>query len=104
MSIVLIASLLLAYTGMLSLCLGLERHYKQIWQRAPSALLRRLLRLGGWLALTGSFATSVLAWGWAMGPVGWFGLMSVAGITLVLLLPYAARLPIVIAISAIVLR
>jgi hypothetical protein len=91
MSIAWVASLLLAFSGMLGLCLGLERHFKQIWQRAPSPGLRRTLRTAGWLALAASFATSVLAWGWAMGPVGWFGLMSLAGISLVLLLPYAAR-------------
>lgn len=97
MSLALIASLLLAYSGMLGLCLGLERHFKQIWQLVPSTLIRRVLRVGGWSALAGSFAASVFAWGWAMGPVGWFGLMSLAGITLVLLLPYAARLSIAIA-------
>jgi hypothetical protein len=91
MSIAWVASLLLAFSGMLGLCLGLERHFKQIWQRAPSSGLRRTLRTAGWLALAASFAASVLAWGWAMGPVGWFGLMSLAGISLVLLLPYAAR-------------
>jgi hypothetical protein len=91
MSIAWVASLLLAFSGMLGLCLGLERHFKQIWQRAPSPGLRRTLRTAGWLALAASFATSVLAWGWAMGPVGWFGLMSLAGISLVLLLPYAAH-------------
>jgi hypothetical protein len=91
MSIAWVASLLLAFSGMLGLCLGLERHFKQIWQRAPSPGLRRTLRTAGWLALAASFATCVLAWGWAMGPVGWFGLMSLAGISLVLLLPYAAR-------------
>ncbi|CAD5106411.1 DUF3325 domain-containing protein [Zestomonas carbonaria] len=96
MSIALIAGLLLAYGGMLALCLGLERHYKQVWKR-PSSTLRRALRAAGWLALAASFAASVLAWGWAMGPVGWFGLISLAGFALVLLLPYAPRLAVVLA-------
>ncbi|MCQ2999465.1 DUF3325 domain-containing protein [Pseudomonas syringae] len=97
MSFALIAGLMLAYSGMLGLCLGLERHFKQIWQRPPSVLFCRLLRVAGWSALAASFATCVFAWGWAMGPVGWFGLISLAGLALVLLLPYAARLSIVIA-------
>ena len=87
MSIAWVASLLLAFSGMLGLCLGLERHFKQIWQRAPSPGLRRTLRTAGWLALAASFATSVLAWGWAMGPVGWLGMVSLAGLALVFLMP-----------------
>lgn len=91
MSLALSTGLLLAYSGMLGLCLGLERHFKQVWGRVPSPALRRVLRTVGWLALASSFATSVAAWGWAMGPIGWFGLLSLAGLGLVLLLPYHAR-------------
>lgn len=91
MGIVLSTGLLLAYGGMLGLCLGMERHYKQVWQRLPGPLLRRALRVGGWLGLLASFATSVVAWGWAMGPIGWCGLISLAGLALVLLLPYRAK-------------
>ena len=69
------AGLLLAYTGMLGLCLGLERHYRQIWQQVPPA-----------------FPACIQAWGAAMGPVGWFGLVSLTGFALVLLLPLAPRL------------
>ncbi|MFB8829472.1 DUF3325 domain-containing protein [Azotobacter sp. CWF10] len=84
------AGLLFAYTGMLGLCLGLERHYRQVWQQVPSLWLRRTLRIAGWLAL--AFQACVLAWGSAMGPVGWFGLVSLTGFALVLLLPFAPRL------------
>lgn len=86
------AGMLLAYTGMLGLCLGLERHYRQVWQQVPPAWLRRSLRVAGWLALALSFQACVLAWGLAMGPVGWFGLVSLTGFVLVLLLPHAPRL------------
>ncbi|MGE8480016.1 MAG: DUF3325 domain-containing protein, partial [Pseudomonas shirazensis] len=44
-------SLLFAYAGMLGLCQGLERHYKQVWQRSPSPALRLSLRALGWLGL-----------------------------------------------------
>lgn len=91
MSLMLSTGLLLAYSGMLGLCLGLERHYRQVWPRVPGPVLRRVLRMGGWLALLGSFAASVAAWGWAMGPIGWCGLLSLAGLGLVLLLPYRAK-------------
>ncbi|BAN50196.1 DUF3325 domain-containing protein [Metapseudomonas resinovorans] len=92
MAIALLAGLWLAYVGMLALCLGMERHFKQVWQRSPRPALRHGLRAGGWLALVLSLLASVAAWGWAMGPVGWFGLISLAGFGLVLLLPYRPRL------------
>ncbi|MBI6854208.1 DUF3325 domain-containing protein [Pseudomonas cichorii] len=92
MSIALITSLLLAYSGMLGLCLGLERHYRQLSPRPLSRALRHTLRTAGWLALAASFFTSAQVWGWAMGPVGWLGLVSMTGLALVLLLPYAIRL------------
>ena|SRR6218665_1748045 len=92
-----IAAFLLAYSGMLGLCLGLERHFKQLWQRPPATWLRRSLRAAGWLGLVGSFALSVSVWGWAMGPVAWSGLLSLAGLALVLLLPYAERLCLLVA-------
>lgn len=87
-----LAGLWLAYGGMLALCLGLERHFRQVWQRLPTPFLRRGLRAVGWLALLLSLATCAAGWGWAMGPVGWFGAMSLAGFGLVLLLPYRPRL------------
>ena len=86
------AGFALAYIGMLGLCQGLERHYKQVWQTVPSAHLRRLLRGAGWFSLALSFYFCGRAWGWAMGPVGWFGMLSLSGFALALLLPYAPRL------------
>lgn len=92
MLMVFFGSLLLAYTSMLALCQGLERHYKQVWGKPPTLMLRRALRLAGWLLLIASLWASAQAWGWAMGPVGWFGLLSLSGLALALLLPYAPRL------------
>ena len=86
------AALGLAYVGMLALCQGLERHYKQVWGQAPSARLRRVLRVGGWLCLGLSLWCCAQAWGWAMGPVGWFGMLSLSGFGLLMLLPYRPRL------------
>lgn len=45
----------------------------------------------GWVLLTASFAVSVQVWGWAMGPVAWFGLISLAGLGVAFLLPYSTR-------------
>lgn len=91
MGLGLVTSMLLAFSGMLGLCFGLERHYKQTWQHVPTALVRRTLRTLGWLALLASFAVCMMLWGWAMGPVGWLGLISVLGLAWVFVLPYAGR-------------
>lgn len=85
-------SLLLAYTSMLALCQGLERHYKQVWGKPPALGLRRALRLIGWLLLAASLWASAQAWGWSMGPVAWLGLLSLSGLLLAWLLPYTPRL------------
>ncbi|SUD30434.1 iron uptake protein [Pseudomonas fluorescens] len=87
----LITALLLACAGMAGLCLGLERHYKQLMRHLPSPRRRRGLRGLGWALLAASFAVSVLDWGWAMGPVAWFGLISLAGLSVAFLLPYTTR-------------
>ena len=85
-------AVLFAYAGMLGLCQGLERHYKQVWNRTCPRAWRISLRSAGWLALLGSLALCTQAWGWAMGPVAWFGVLSLAGLVLVMLLPYWPRL------------
>lgn len=81
-----------AYLGMLALCQGLERHYKQVWKTVPSTRVCRVLRMCGWGSLALSFWCCGQAWGWAMGPVGWFGLVSMSGFGLLMLLPYRPRL------------
>lgn len=87
-----IGGVVFAYVGMLGLCQGLERHYKQVWSRACPPALRVGLRSAGWLALLASLMMCAQAWGWAMGPVAWFGALSLAGLLLVMLLPYWPRM------------
>jgi Protein of unknown function (DUF3325). len=87
-----LGSVLFAYAGMLGLCQGLERHYKQVWNRGCPRRVRLALRAAGWLALLFSLLLCVQAWGWAMGPVAWFAVMSLAAMGLVVVLPYWPRL------------
>lgn len=93
-------AVLFAYTGMLTLCQGLERHFKPVWGRPAANWLRRSLRVAGWGALTLSFGLCVAAWGWAIGPVTWFGVLSLTGFCLVMVLPYRPRLAIFLAGAA----
>lgn len=92
MTLAFIASLSLAYAGMLALCLGMERHFKQVFGRPPVAHWRAGLRAAGWSLLATSLYAAALAWGAGMGAVGWFGLISLSGFGLLLLLPWAPRL------------
>ena len=81
-----VAGLLLAYGGMVGLCQGMERNFRLVWKRVPSPVLRHALRTLGAVLLVGSFASCVLARGWAMGSVA---------LVLAWLLPYQARLAVV---------
>jgi hypothetical protein len=89
---VLLLSLLLAYAGMLSFCLCMERHWKQlVGTRLPASVRSLGKPLGALLLVLALYAASG-AWLGGMALVGWFGLVSLAGLALLLLLPYAPRL------------
>ncbi|WHZ21739.1 MAG: hypothetical protein OJF47_000851 [Nitrospira sp.] len=81
----------LSYNGLLALCLSMPKHYRQVFVQPQSRLKGPLLRLGGWLALSVSLAVGVLRNGWSFGPVEWVGMLAVAGLAIVFLLPFAPR-------------
>lgn len=86
----LILGIALCYAGMAALCLGMDRHHRQVWSRiAPR--LQRGLRVAGWLLLAVALWPCIRAWGGSVGVVVWFGLLSAAALLLVLLLPYRPR-------------
>ena len=88
----LLLSLSLAYAGMLGFCLGMERHWKQLASPRLPAVARRICTPAGGalLGLSGWAASAV--WSSAMAAVAWFGLISLTGLALVLLMPYRPRL------------
>ncbi len=91
-SFALLASLLLAYTGMLGLCLGKERHWKQLINPRVPAALRGLCIPAGGLLLGIAVYASCQVWPGGMAVVGWLGLISLTGFALLILLPYTPRL------------
>ncbi|ARU05166.1 hypothetical protein CCO03_11110 [Comamonas serinivorans] len=58
------------------LALAMDRQQSDLFGRELPASLTRLLRSGGWAALTGSLALAVQAQGWALGLVAWCGHIS----------------------------
>lgn len=87
----LIASIVLAYAGMLGCCLGKERHWKQLVSPRVPAKLRRLTGPVGYVLLGLTVYASCQVWPGGMALVGYFGLISLAGFALLLLIPYAPR-------------
>jgi hypothetical protein len=88
----LLASLLLAYTGMLGFCLGKERHWKQLASPCLPTYCRHLCKPVGAGLLGLAVYSASHVWPGGMALVGWFGLISLAGFALLLLLPFAPHL------------
>lgn len=82
------ASLGLAYLGMLGLCLGMARHYRQRYHHPLTPGRGRVLRLAGWSGCLLALAPCLAGWGAAQGVVLWIGLLSAAATGLVFLLAW----------------
>ena len=99
-----LVALALAYAGMASLCLAMDRHHKQVWGRDASDRARWSLRCAGSLLLALAALPCTEAWGASVGVVAWLGLLSAAALLVAGSLPYAprwsARLPIVAVLAA----
>ncbi|MGE8297850.1 MAG: DUF3325 domain-containing protein [Pseudomonas sp.] len=98
--ITLVGAAALAYSSMVGLCQGLKKHQLAVWGRPVAAHWYRVLRLYGWLAIALSLWLSAQYWGWAIGSVGEFGLLSAAGWLLVLGMPYWPRTLVMLGMAA----
>jgi hypothetical protein len=84
-------ALLLCLLGLAALCLGMNKHYKEHFRHAPTLRRLRGLRTLGWLGLALAFAVCVAGWGWQIGPLLWFGWLSIIGMALVFARPWLRR-------------
>lgn len=83
---------LLCYAGFAGLCLGMERHYRDLVGRPPQARVSLGLRLAGSLLLAaGLWLAVVVDGGWSMGLVHWFAALMGSAMLLVFLMPYRPR-------------
>lgn len=83
--------LLLCHAALTGLCLAMDRHHTQVLGCKPGTRLARALRAAGWGLLGLALWYCGRSWGWAIGPVAWFGLLSAGALILVFSLPYAPR-------------
>jgi len=90
----------LAYSGLTALCFAMNRHHRQLWHRPASRSRALLFRATGVGLLAGSMLACTLASGAARGLVAWFGIVPVAAVVLIALLPYSPRTAGILALLA----
>lgn len=83
--------LLICVAGLASLALGMEKHWKQLWNSEPCTRRRTAMRFSGWVLLAAALAIGAIEWGMSIGIVVWLGSLSVAGLAVVLALATAAQ-------------
>ena len=82
----------LAYAGMASLSLAMDRHHGQVFGRDAAANVRRALQLAGSVLLALAIWPCVAGWSATVGVVAWLGFLSAGALGVALLLPYAPKL------------
>jgi len=88
-----VLSFALAYIGFSTLCVAMERHHGEVFGTRRIPPRRQItLRVAGWLLLAASFPVVITQWGWSFGPVAWCGMLTLAALPIVLLLPWRPRL------------
>ncbi|VFR32634.1 FIG016502: iron uptake protein [plant metagenome] len=83
---------LLVFGGFAAMSLGMARHHEDAFGGEPGRLRAWGLHGTGWVALALALWALVLADGWSEGLTTWFGILTVAGLVLIGLMPYAPRL------------
>ena len=90
----------LAYATCITLSLAMNRHFQQVWPRKKlSPRMTILLRNSGWILLTLTIIYCAKLEGIAVGLVLVLGLFSAAASLLSLLLYYAPRIALMLAIA-----
>jgi hypothetical protein len=87
----------LAYAGLCSLCLAMPAHFKELIGREARAHERLGMRALGWSAQGLALSACFIARGAAVGTILYLGIVTVAALALVLMLPYRPRWPLYIA-------
>ena len=100
--LVLAANLGLSFAALAALCLSLNRHHAEVFDRKAERAAVLRLRAFGWAAITLSLFVAGLWEGWAFGPVQLICALTGAALGLVLLLSYRPRYVAPAALAALV--
>ncbi|MEP0337250.1 MAG: DUF3325 domain-containing protein [Alphaproteobacteria bacterium] len=78
----------LSFAAWTALAFAMNRHRRDMgWVRATSTQ-RAILRVAGGGLLAASLWACAGQWGWSMGTVAWFGVMTVSALSLVMALAF----------------
>jgi hypothetical protein len=84
-------ALALALGGFGSLALSMERHWRETLGQARERHTPRVLRLTGYAALVLALWPCLRMWGWAMGCIGYWGVLAAAAAPVLLILSFWPR-------------
>lgn len=82
----------LAYAGLTALALAMKRHHQAALGAKPPAARLRAFRLAGWLLIALMVASCLRLWPTGLALSMALGLVTLAGLPLVFLLPYRPQL------------
>jgi len=82
----------LSFLAMVLFCLAMEKHRQQVINSELPPFLIHSFRPLAWLLLIITFYISGEIYGWSIGPAVYFGALTAALFSLILLLTYQARI------------
>ena len=82
----------LAYAGLTALALAMKRHHEAAVGAKPPAARLRAFRVAGWVLMALMVASCLRLWPTGLALAMALGLVTLAGLPLVFLLPYRPRL------------
>ncbi|SEL12382.1 Protein of unknown function [Pseudoxanthomonas sp. GM95] len=84
-------ALALAFAGFGSLALSMERHWRETFGQMRERRSPHASRLAGFSALVLALWPCVRVWGWAMGCIGYWGVLAAAAAPVLLILSFWPR-------------
>lgn len=93
-------SLALCISAFGSLCLGMPKHFEQVFRRKPGPWQQRALRLLGWLLLGLAILPATRVLGPSVGLALWASALTVGALLQGLLLTYQPRLVVPVSLLA----
>lgn len=80
-----------SYLAFGSLALAMFSHFRGAFKRSPSQMQSRILYWSGWITLAASYYAGVIYQGFAYGSILFTGIISLAGLLVILTLSYRAH-------------